>query len=118
MITEHDIMRRRLLERKGLHEPPEPSEQNWTPKKLEQQWSDEFEQLMRNRICMGAMRYGGMKKVIQPYGFNTVQIRKRLELYEKTGNAEHLVDVANFALVQFVQQTHPNHHFKSIDREN
>lgn len=119
MITEHDIMRQRLLERKGLIEPPK-REPAWTWEKLQKEWSDEFEQLMRNRLFMGALRYGGLRNPNNPGAktdLNTAQMLKRTKLYIETGNAEHLVDVANFALAEFVQQRHPNYHFKSIDRE-
>ena len=74
---------------------------------------------MRNRLMMGAMRYGGLRNPDNPgrtTDLNTEQMLKRTKLYIETGNAEHLVDVANFALAEFVQQRHPNYHFKAIDR--
>jgi hypothetical protein len=42
-------------------------------------------------------------------------IRERLKLYKKTGNQEHLVDVANLALLEFVEPAHPRAHFESQD---
>lgn len=113
MRTNNDFMRQRLLQRAGIAEPPKPK---WTLEKLEKQWSDDFEQLMKNRLMMGALRYGGMQKPCNGAEFNTDQIVARVSRYIKTGNAEHLVDVANFALVEFVQKLHPNYHFKAIDR--
>lgn len=116
MQTEHKIMRKRLLERKGLIDPPPPK---WDWNKLQAEWCEEFEQKMRNRLMMGAMRYGGLRNPNNPgrtTNFNTEQMLKRTKLYIETGNAEHLVDVANFALAEFVQQRHPKYHFKAIDR--
>lgn len=120
MITEHDIMRERLLNRKGLSSKPKPDHQR-TLAELEKEWSEDFERLMRNRLMMGALRYGGLRNPKNPgktTNLNTEQILKRAQLYVETGNGEHLVDVANFALAEFVQQRHPKYHFKSIDRHD
>jgi len=118
MQTEHQIIRQRLLERKGLTEPAEPK---WTLENLEQEWSQEFEEHMRNRLMMGALRYGGLNNPNNKggeYGFNIGEIVKRTGLYMRTGNAEYLADIANFALAEFVQRPHPKFHFKSIDRND
>ena len=37
-------------------------------------------------------------------------LRKRLHLYEETGNAEYLVDVANFAMIEFMHPSHEAYH--------
>ena len=83
------------------------------------EWSPEFEKLMRNRLLMGSIRYGKMGHGSIPKGkpkYGRINsIRKRLGLYEETGNAEYLVDIANFALLLFEERQHPNFHFNSID---
>jgi len=78
-------------------------------------WSPAFEQFMRNRLAMGYFRYGPLNK--QPKGLydNVGSIRKRLALFEKTGNDEILVDIANLCMCEFVNGTHPTKHFKSVD---
>ena len=79
------------------------------------QWSDRFEMLMRNRLIMGAFRYGmfGMKGKKK---FDTISsCIERLKLYQEDGNDEHLVDVANLCLCEFVEGTHPKKHFNSND---
>jgi len=78
-------------------------------------WSGEFEQLMRNRLIMGAFRYGPLKR--QKKGaFDIIpSIHARLQMYVDTGNLEHLVDCANLCLVEFEKGTHPKKHFASID---
>lgn len=118
MRTEHKVIRERLLKKAGLVEPEPP---RWDWNKLQKEWSEEFEQLMKNRLMMGALRYGGLRNPNNPgrtTDLNTQQMLKRTKLYIETGNAEHLVDVANFALAEFVQQRHPDYHFESIDRKN
>jgi len=66
------------------------------------EWDDQFEQLMRNRLVLGAFRYGLFCNP-DKFAFRIVEsMRARLDLYERDANLEHLVDVANLALVEFV----------------
>jgi hypothetical protein len=41
--------------------------------------------------------------------------RARLDLYEKDGNIEHLIDAANFAAIEHIYPSHPKAHFESGD---
>jgi hypothetical protein len=75
------------------------------------EWSSLFEQLMRNRLIMGAFRYGRLGAEGKPQFDRVAYIRKCLDKYEQTGNLECLVDVANLALVEFVEGKHPKRHF-------
>ncbi|MFA6568126.1 MAG: hypothetical protein WCS96_07935 [Victivallales bacterium] len=65
--------------------------------------SPEFEKLRLNRKIIGAMRYGLMgvdgKKKYDRIGC----MSRRLEEYRKDKNAEHLLDVANLAELEFVE---------------
>lgn len=82
----------------------------------ESEWSKEFETLMRNRLLMGAFRYGKISGKNKPRYDYIGDIIKRAQLYKETGNKEYLVDVANLALVEFVQGgNHPNPHFAPSD---
>lgn len=108
----HAAIRSRLLTRAGLHDPaPQPCPGRTLDDLARTEWSPQFERLMRNRLVMGALRYGlmhapGKKQWDRPAG-----IRKRLRQYEETGNLEYLVDVANLALLEFEEGTHPLKHF-------
>jgi hypothetical protein len=78
-------------------------------------FSDEFVKLMRNRMIMGFFRYGynnpnEMKKL----DFIT-SAKRRIELYELSGNTECLVDAANILRMEFEMPNHPNAHFQSVD---
>ena len=42
-------------------------------------------------------------------------IRERLDLYEKTGNREYLVDVANFAMIEYCYPAIKGAYFKATD---
>lgn len=83
------------------------------------EWSPQFEKLMRNRLIMGALRYGRMC-VPRPKNITKRHmeiIYKRLDIYKRTGNTEMLVDVANMCLVEFEIGDHPRKHFKALERE-
>lgn len=82
----------------------------------ETEWCSVFERLMRNRLLMGAYRYGLLYDRERPPMNYVKSIRKRAKLYWKTGNQEYLVDIANFALLEFVRKNcHPNPFFSAID---
>lgn len=82
------------------------------------EWSAEFEQLMRNRMLMGAFRYGRFGEHAEAGGSphdNCASIEKHVALYRTTGNTEHLVDVANLAMKEFCVGVHPLKHFAALD---
>jgi len=78
------------------------------------EWNSEFEELMRNRLLMGAFRYGLLRENKGKY--DTIgSALHRLKKYQETGNVEFLIDVANICLIEFTSGKHPNKHFESID---
>jgi hypothetical protein len=78
-------------------------------------WSETFIKLMKNRMKMGAFRYGVMKTPGRPKYDTISSIRKRLNNYEKSGNQENLVDIANICMTEFAENWHPKAHFASVD---
>ena len=111
-MTIHNLLRKRLLEQAGLAETPA---RFLRLQDLEQsEWSDAFERLMRNRLIMGALRYGLMHGPRPDYDYISDTIR-RLQAYQESGNTEHLVDVANLCLLAFELDRHPKKHFASGD---
>ena len=81
------------------------------------QMSSRFVELMTNRMVLGTLRYGRWqdnKKNGVKYD-RVGSIRRRLDLFEKTGNSEYLVDIANFAMIEFEISDHPNLHFSPKD---
>jgi hypothetical protein len=79
------------------------------------EWSDNFEKLMRNRLIMGAFRYGKLNEKNKPVYDRTTEIKKRCNKYIDTGNIEFLVDIANMCMLEFEEGKHKNKHFLSID---
>jgi hypothetical protein len=116
MISTHNILRERLLARAGLIDrPPCPVSVDALERS---EWSPRFERLMRNRLIMGAMRYGRLHAVSKPAYDRLQGLRKRLEQYQQSGNLECLVDVANMALLEFEEGTHPNRHWSDITEDH
>lgn len=70
---------------------------------------------MKNRLLLGAFRYGLLRSKGEQ-GYDMIgSLKRRVELYEQSGNLEFLVDVANLALLEFRFPQHRNAHFESQD---
>ena len=67
------------------------------------EWSLEFETLMRNRLIMGAMRYGLLGSPDKPKWDRMARAEAELELFRKDRDKERLVDIANMMLLEFVE---------------
>ena len=79
------------------------------------EWNHYFEKLMRNRLILGALRYGRLLAPGKPKYDRVGAMINRLNQYRQTGNKEHLVDVANLSLLEFTECHHPRQHFSPID---
>jgi len=79
------------------------------------EWSPEFEALMRHRLLQGGHRYGWLNAPDKPQYDRAEAIIKRAQEFQKSGNTELLVDIANFALCEFEEGIHPAKHFESGD---
>lgn len=85
------------------------------------EWCPEFEQLMRNRLIMGAIRYRTFAENAAGLDNNYDRIGAaitRLQKYQQSGNDEYLVDVANFCVLEFRFGKHPKKHFHAKDDES
>ena len=110
-IFVHDIIREHIFKSLGMLRQKKPSLESL----MKTEWSNTFEQLMRNRLIMGAIRYGLLKAPGKAKYNRIESIRDRLDLYEESDNAEHLVDIANLCLLEFEEPNHPNFHFEAAD---
>lgn len=68
---------------------------------LKRDWSNEFVKKMQNAIETSHYKYGWMSNTYPELAQAYKCIRERLELYETTHNTEYLVDIANFAMIEF-----------------
>lgn len=68
---------------------------------LKEDFSEEFINKMRNAMEMSYYKYGHAKKTYPELAQANKCIQERLNLYLKTHNKDYLVDIANFALLEF-----------------
>jgi len=80
------------------------------------EWVPEFEQYMRNRLVMGAMRYETFEEKLKGNQYDCLgYVRRKLDDYESDGNLECLVDAANLLMIELAAPHHPNPHFTPGD---
>ena len=121
MKTSHDIMRERLLINVAAETYWQKADALPVDKKAmeDMQWgSDEWQEvltLMKNRMSFGGYRYGPHKTQKSQAFDNIADIHRRLNLHDKSGNMEHLVDSANICIIACLKKVHSNFHFESID---
>lgn len=117
-MNNFERMRRRLLQRAGIIERDKAPFEGWTYERIRKQECDDgFCDKMDNRIVMGFLRYGSAEPKPLALFYDLQKARQRLDLYEKDGNTEHLVDAANFCRLEFRRGCHPNRHFEALDRK-
>ncbi len=79
------------------------------------EWDPQFEQMMRNRLIMGAIRYETFaEKKYQKYAYAEEGIKK-IAAYLITGNMEFLVDAGNYCLLEFKFGQRNNRHLQIMD---
>lgn len=72
----------------------------------------EFFNLMLNRIVAGRYRYGEFNP---RYRDMIPDIRRCLNRYLETRNTEFLIDLANYAWIEYKYGSHPDKHFNPTD---
>ena len=112
MNSVHDYLRARLHQQAGIFEKTEPSPTLGEIARM--QSCPQFEEYRKNRMIMGYFRYGSLQSQIGKAQYDNIEsICRRISLYKTDHNREHLVDIANLAMVEFA--THPNYPFKASD---
>jgi len=108
----HDAIRKHL--NRSIRPPTKPRPPLEELRQTE--WIPEFEQYMRNRLVMGAIRYETFKEKIADNKYDCIgYVKKKLDDYKQTGNLECLVDAANLLMIEFASPTIPNTHFTPLD---
>lgn len=82
------------------------------------EWCPYFEKLMRNRLIVGSQRYETMEnKAHRKHNRYDIvgSIEKRIKLYQKDKNLEHLVDIANLCMIEFVNPSIRGARFVATD---
>lgn len=79
---------------------------------LKRDYSTEFDSLRQNAIVQSHYKYGWMSETYPELADAFGSLEKRVELYKQTGNADWLIDIANFAMIEFMHPAHRKYHFR------
>lgn len=113
-VFTHDAIRKHL--QRQIRPDYTPNSKPGVEELRKTEWIPEFEQYMRNRLVMGAIRYETFKEKIADNKYDCIEyIRRKLKDYEDTGNLECLVDAANLLMIEYAAPNHPNPHFTPLD---
>ena len=66
-----------------------------------------FAQSCLNRLFVGELRYG---PAVRRQNYHN-RLAKEALAYATTGNAEHLLNIANYCVLEWIAPGHPKHHF-------
>lgn len=81
----------------------------------ESEFSTPFVHGMFKRMAMSWFKYGNVADAY-PHKVDAIKsLHARLDKYEQTGNTEYLMDVGNFAMIEFMHPRHSEAHFKAED---
>ncbi len=84
---------------------------------LATEFSEDFIAGMKSRMEMSYYKYGPIRDAY-PHKVSALEsLRKRLDKYEESGNTEWLLDIANFAMIEFMLPSHRNAHFRATKAE-
>lgn len=79
------------------------------------EYSTDFLQGMVSRMATSYFKYGAVADAY-PNKVNAIaSLEKRLALYKETGNLEWLMDLANFAMIEYMRPLHHKAHFRATD---
>lgn len=84
---------------------------------LKQDFSEAFVTKMKNAIEMSHYKYGDARKTYPELAQAYKCIAEHLELYVKTKNKDYLVDVANFAMLEFLYPAFKEAHYTPTDSD-
>ena len=84
---------------------------------LARDFSDEFITKMKRAIETSHYKYGWLSDTYPELAQADKCIQERLDLYEKTHNKEYLVDIANFAMIEFMHPSHPDSKYIPTDSD-
>lgn len=84
---------------------------------LSRDFSDEFVVKMKNAIEMSHHKYGWASKTYPELAQAVKCIPDRVDAYNKTHNKDYLVDIANFAMLEYMYPMHSDAHYTPGDSD-
>lgn len=83
---------------------------------VKEYFAEEFLQGMLDRMGMSFYKYGSGIENTYPESYDAIKnMKARMKLYKETGNKEHLMDAANFLMIEFMYPKHKKAHFRATD---
>lgn len=83
---------------------------------MKNEYSDEFDELRRNRVQTSYFKYGPAEKNFSTGNVNALATMERcVKKYCNTGNTEFLVDAANYLMFEYMFPQHPKAHFRATE---
>lgn len=84
---------------------------------LTQEISIPFVQGMLDRMIVSFYKYGAIKDSFPSHISALDSLQQRIDKYKATGNTEYLMDVANFAMIEFIHPSIPDAHYTPTDSD-
>lgn len=85
---------------------------------MSKEYSDEFDELRKNRVKMSFYKYGPAKDNFSTGNVQAIPTMERcVKKYQETGNREYLLDAANYLMFEYMFPQHKNAHFRATSSE-
>lgn len=82
------------------------------------EYSDKFLEGMLNRMEVSFSKYGALKEAY-PLKVSAIKsLELRLKKYKESGNLEHLIDLANYAMIEFMHPEKEDAYFEATDSKD
>ena len=84
---------------------------------LKTEYSEQFDKIRKDMMIMSYYKYGPLKDNYGKYKcMNAIEnLKIRLNKYLESGNTEYLADVANFAMLEFMNPSIKGAYYKPTD---
>jgi hypothetical protein len=82
---------------------------------LKRDFSEEFILKMKNAIEMSHYKYGWASKTYPELAQAIKCVQERLDMYEKTHNKDYLIDIANFAMLEYLYPSYDDSKYIPTD---
>lgn len=84
---------------------------------MKRDWSAEFVAKMERAIETSHYKYGWMSDTYPELAQAIKCIQERLNLYNRTHNLDYLVDIANFAMIEYKHPSYSDAHYTPQDSD-
>lgn len=85
---------------------------------LKRDFSEEFILKMKNAMEMSHYKYGWASKTYPELAQAIKCVQERLDMYEKTHNKDYLIDIANFAMLEYLYPSYEDSKYVPTDSKD